>query len=200
MDINSLELAPNSELTDEELVTIYNTFSELIFDLIPGLPPVCNVQMLPISRIKANFYNPNHMAPPEERLLKLSLSEDGFTMPIIVNRSKHGSDYILIDGFHRFEQVRTTPSLQPIAGFVPCVIFRRKLESCMSSSVRHNVARGTHQVELIAHVVMELKRRKWSNEKIGKELGMDCDEVLRLQQVTGLANAFNENDFSTSWE
>ncbi|MGR5446909.1 IbrB-like domain-containing protein [Vibrio jasicida] len=200
MDINSLDIATDSELTDEERVTIYNTFTQLIFDLTPGLPPVCNVQMLPISRIKANYYNPNQMAPPEARLLRLSMSNDGFTMPIIVNRSKRGSDYILVDGFHRFEQAKTTPALQPIAGYVPCVVFRRKLESCMSSSVRHNTARGTHQVELIAHVVMDLKRRNWSNERIGRELGMDRDEVLRLQQVTGLASSFHEKDFSTSWE
>ena len=52
----------------------------------------------------------------------------------------------------------------------------------------------------MADIVVELKRRFWSDEKIAKELGMEPDEVLRLTQVTGLAGLFADREFSEAWE
>jgi len=52
----------------------------------------------------------------------------------------------------------------------------------------------------MSDIVLELKRRNWSPKKIGKELGMDPDEVLRLAQITGLAEMFKDHDFSEAWE
>ena len=181
-------------------VALYNQITHLLCKLNPNLPPVCNVQMLKLEMISANHYNPNKMATPENRLLKHSIQQDGLTMPVIVNQIVGCDQYILIDGFHRFELIKSNSELQPISGYVPAIVMNKSEEKSMSTSVRHNVARGTHQVELTANLVMQLRELEWSNEKICRELGMDRDEVLRMQQVTGLAAAFKDQDFSEAWE
>ncbi|MDN3609901.1 IbrB-like domain-containing protein [Vibrio ostreicida] len=183
----------------EACVSLYNRLTSQLFSQISGLPPVCNVQMLPINRIESNAYNPNAMAPPENKLLKHSIERDGMTMPVIVNRAEKYDHYVLIDGFHRFELLKAYPDLQPLPGYIPCVIFCQSDQDSMSTSVRHNIARGSHQVELTADLVMQL-RRVWSSERICRELGMDNDEVLRMQQITGLAVAFKDQGFSQAWE
>lgn len=181
-------------------VALYNSVSSCLFESIPALPPVCNVQLLAIHLIESNSYNPNKMARPEGKLLKHSIAIDGLTMPIIVNRIERAGNYVLIDGFHRFELLKSHPELQPIPGYIPCVVFNKTLENSMSTSVRHNIARGVHQVELTSSLVMTLRQLEWSNERIGRELGMDKDEVLRMQQVSGLAAEFRDQHFSQSWE
>jgi hypothetical protein len=45
-----------------------------------------------------------------------------------------------------------------------------------------------------------LKKRNWSDDKIAKNLGMEPDEVLRLCQISGLAELFQDSDFSASWD
>ena len=52
----------------------------------------------------------------------------------------------------------------------------------------------------MSEIVVELSRRNWSDEKIGRELGMDPDEVLRLKQISGLAELFADEEFSEAWE
>lgn len=187
-------------LSQSESIALYNQLTQLMCQFTPPLPPVCQVQMLPLTRISANLYNPNKMASPENKLLKHSITQDGITMPIIVNQTSGCADYVLIDGFHRFELIKANPKLQPIAGYIPAVVMSQSEQQSMSTSVRHNVARGTHQVELTASLVMQLRELDWSNEKICQELGMDRDEVLRMQQITGLAAAFKDQDFSQAWE
>jgi ParB-like chromosome segregation protein Spo0J len=70
----------------------------------------------------------------------------------------------------------------------------------IAATIRHNRARGKHQVGAMSEIVQELSRRNWSPEKIGKELGMEPDEVLRLRQITGLAELFADREFSEAWE
>ncbi|MDA0116576.1 IbrB-like domain-containing protein [Vibrio sp. T11.5] len=181
-------------------VELYNSITSCLFETIPALPPVCNVRLLSVNHIESNRYNPNKMARPEGKLLKHSIAIDGLTMPIIVNKREKTDSYILIDGFHRFELLKSHPELQPIPGYVPCVVFHKSLENSMSTSVRHNIARGVHQVELTSSLVMTLRQLEWSNERICQELGMDKDEVLRMQQVSGIAAEFKDQQFSQSWE
>ncbi|CAM3232647.1 IbrB-like domain-containing protein [Vibrio neptunius] len=184
----------------ETWVELYNSMTSCLFKTIPALPPVCNVRLLPVNLIESNSYNPNKMARPEGKLLKQSIVIDGLTMPIIVNQLGQAESYILIDGFHRFELLKSHPELQPIPGYIPCVVFHKSIENSMSTSVRHNIARGVHQVELTSSLVITLRQLEWSNERICKELGMDNDEVLRMQQVSGLAAEFKDQKFSKSWE
>lgn len=189
----------NKQIIDK--VAIYNKAAKILIELIPDLPPACHVEMIPIGEIEANQYNPNKMAPPEGNLLRTSMEQNGVTMPILVNRLDTATKkYVVIDGFHRYQLLSSHPELQTLTGYIPAVVLNLPEEKCMSTSVRHNLARGSHQVELTADLIIQLKDMGWTNHKICYELGMDKDEVLRLQQVTGLAAAFKDQDFSQSWE
>lgn len=152
--------------------------------------------------VEANDYNPNSVAPTEMKLLAHSISEDGYTQPIVSwNR---GDVFEVVDGFHRHRVGKENEKITSrIHGYLPIVSIndgRQDKGDRIAATIRHNRARGEHKVDAMADIVVELKRRFWSDEKIGVELGMDKDEVLRLQQVTGLAGLFADRDFSEAWE
>jgi ParB-like chromosome segregation protein Spo0J len=158
--------------------------------------PVSNVQWVPIEMVYANDYNPNKVAPPELKLLELSIKEDGYTQPIVVWRTEYGFE--VVDGFHR-HLIGKKLGYE----FLPIVIInnnRSGRDDRIASTIRHNRARGKHQVEAMSDIVVELSRRNWSDQRIAKELGMDSDEVLRLKQITGLAELFAGEEFSEAWE
>ncbi len=163
--------------------------------------PVDLVQWVPAEDVEANDYNPNAVAPPEMELLRLSVMADGFTQPIVTNQE--GARTVVIDGFHRNRVGKECDDVRERThGHLPVVQIREgraDKADRMASTIRHNRARGKHQVEAMSDIVMDLKRRNWSDSKIGKELGMDPDEVLRLAQISGLAEAFADRDFSMAW-
>lgn len=164
--------------------------------------PVDCVLWVESERIQANDYNPNSVAPPEMELLRLSIREDGYTQPIVAYPD--GVGYTVVDGFHRNRVGRECADVRErVKGYLPITIIRSERESLeqrMASTVRHNRARGKHGVSAMSNLVLELSRRNWSDAKIGKKLGMDADEVLRLKQITGLAELFADEDFSEAWE
>lgn len=164
--------------------------------------PVDLIQWVPSDTVQANDYNPNSVAPPEMELLRLSIEADGFTQPIVTNE-EDGSK-IVIDGFHRNRVGKECEDVvQRLKGYLPVVQIRSEQTDKpdrMASTIRHNRARGKHRVDAMSDIVLELKRRNWSNEKIGKQLGMDPDEVLRLCQIQGLAEMFLDREFSQAWE
>ena len=155
------------------------------------------IYWIPVNLIEANDYNPNSVAPPEMELLRLSVSEDGYTQPVVVwLREDHRFE--VVDGFHRF-----LVGLEMKLSHLPCVIInhdRRGRSDRMASTIRHNRARGKHRVADMSKIVLELKRRNWSDAKISRQLGMDADEVLRLSQIGGLAALFGDGEFSEAWE
>lgn len=159
--------------------------------------PVSNVTWVDSNLIQANDYNPNSVAKPEMELLKLSILSDGYTQPIVVWEVDN-NQYEVVDGFHR-HLVGKELGLKKL----PAVIINKDRESRndrIASTIRHNRARGKHKVESMSDIVVELSRRNWSDKRIAKELGMDQDEVLRLKQITGLADLFSDKDFSQAWE
>jgi ParB-like chromosome segregation protein Spo0J len=158
--------------------------------------PVSFVKWVATEKVFGNDYNPNKVAPPEMKLLEISIQEDGFTQPIVVWEVDDG--YEVIDGFHRHIVGKKI-------GFthLPVVIInenRSEKGDRIASTIRHNRARGKHQVQAMSDIVVELSRRNWNDEKISRELGMDADEVLRLKQITGLAELFMNEEFSEAWE
>ncbi|USD52566.1 ParB-like nuclease domain-containing protein [Vibrio sp. SCSIO 43153] len=190
-----------SKLQLKDRVKLFNLLSELSSDLLPFDDPILSVKLMSVDKLKDNDYNPNKVSSPEFRLLKHSIIKDGFTMPIVTNQSHQSGDYIIVDGYHRSKLLRDDKEINGLhLGYAPVVIMNKSIEERMSSSVRHNTARGVHQVELTAKLISKLKERQWTNKEIGIELGMDMDEVLRMQQVTGLAAAFKNNDFSEAWK
>ncbi|MBL0913044.1 MAG: ParB-like nuclease domain-containing protein [Bacteroidia bacterium] len=185
----------------EEKVRIFNECSQQLYDFLGLEHPVLNVSLVPIETIKGNDYNPNKVAPPEMKLLKLSITKDGFTMPVVVAGENTSEEFVIVDGFHRRTVVdRSQPIKDSLKGYLPVVKLQKSIEERVTATVRHNMARGTHQVELTAKLVTLLKKHNWSNERIAKELGMDADEVLRLKQISGLAEAFADKEFSKAWE
>jgi ParB-like chromosome segregation protein Spo0J len=161
--------------------------------------PVDFVRWVRNDTVHANDYNPNSVAPPEMGLLRLSIEADGYTQPIVATH-----DLEVVDGFHRHRVGKELASIQArVHGYLPVVQIRDSQNDKadrMASTIRHNRARGKHKVEAMSDMVIELKRRNWSDEKIAKNLGMDADEVLRLCQISGLSELFKDQNFSQSWD
>ena len=166
--------------------------------------PVYNVRAVPVEKVVANDYNPNVVAPPEMRLLELSIWEDGFTMPCVCYYDADKDQYILVDGYHRYRVLCTSERIREREkGLLPVVVIEKDLSNRMASTIRHNRARGTHSIELMTHIVAELDRAGMSDAWIMKHIGMDRDELLRLKQISGLAELFADKDFSVPddyWE
>lgn len=189
------------ELTIKERVAIFNLMSDLSSKIVGFPHPALNVKLVESHLVQDNDYNPNNVAPPEYRLLKHSIKSDGVTMPVVVGEHSDDGGYVVIDGAHRTRLIKTESDINAsLANYVPVVVLNKTCEERMSSSIRHNMARGEHQVELTASLVIKLREMDWSDERIGRELGMDKDEVLRMQQITGLAEAFKDRSFSKAWE
>lgn len=188
--------------TIDEKVSIYNDLTQQLYDWLGLSHPVLNIQLVKVDEVEGNDYNPNKVAPPEMSLLRLSIQKDGLTMPVVVaDQDKKQKPYVVVDGFHRTTVVKQNKVLrESLQGFLPVSKLNKSIEERITSTVRHNMARGTHQVELSAKLVAMLKKHNWTNARIGIELGMDADEVLRLKQITGLAELFKDKEFSKSWE
>ena len=185
-------------------VYILNEIKKMMHDVSPfNTEPVDCVLWVRNDSVKANDYNPNSVAPPEMELLRLSISNDGYTQPI-VSMDNGDQTREVIDGFHRNRVGKECEDIQKrVHGYLPVVTIResqKDLNNRVASTIRHNRARGKHGVESMSDIVADLKKRNWSNKKIGKELGMDKDEVLRLSQISGLTELFKDKDFSKSWE
>ena len=188
--------------TIDEKVKIYNDISQQLYDWLGLQHPVLNVQLVKVDEVEGNDYNPNKVAPPEMTLLNLSILKDGLTMPVVVaDQDKKKQPYVVVDGFHRTTTVKKNKKIfESLSGYLPVSKLNKSIEERITSTVRHNMARGTHQVELSAKLVAMLKKHNWTNARIGMELGMDADEVLRLKQITGLAELFKDKNFSNSWD
>lgn len=192
-----------SEMDLSAKVDAINEVKALLKEISPFTSePVECVQWVKADQVIANDYNPNSVAPPEMELLHVSIQEDGYTQPIVV--WQHDGIYEVVDGFHRNRVGKEYKDITDrIHGYLPVVVINNDREEKgdrIASTIRHNRARGKHRVEAMSDIVVELKRRNWSDAKIARELGMDADEVLRLTQITGLAEMFADKEFSTAWE
>ncbi len=159
--------------------------------------PVYNPMPVPVEKIRANAYNPNMVAPPEMELLELSIWEDGYTMPCVCYYLPDIDMYELVDGFHRYTVMKTSKRIYDREkGQLPVVVIHKDLSNRMASTIRHNRARGTHNIALMTNIVAELKKSGMTDEWIMKNIGMDKDELLRLKQISGLAELFANKEFS----
>ena len=162
--------------------------------------PVYSVRPVPIEKIVPNSYNPNAVAPPEMKLLYDSIKEDGYTMPIVCYYNKEEDNYIIVDGFHRYRIMLDYPDIyERENGLIPVSVIDKPLDKRMASTIRHNRARGSHDVELMSNIVKELSEIGRSDAWISKHLGMDKDEILRLKQITGLTTLFKDVEFGKAW-
>lgn len=161
--------------------------------------PVYNVIAVPIDKVVANNYNPNIVAPPEMKLLERSIWEDGYTMPCVCYYLADEDKYEIVDGFHRYLVMKTSKRIYDREnGMLPVSVIDKDISERMASTIRHNRARGTHSVELMSNIVSELTKSGMSDAWIIKNIGMDKDELLRLKQVSGLAELFADKEFGGS--
>jgi len=164
------------------------------------ISPVYNVQRVPYEKIRANSYNPNAVAPPEMKLLELSIWEDGYTMPCVCYYLADEDVYEIVDGYHRYTTLKTSSRIfEREQGHLPVVVINKAITERMASTIRHNRARGSHSIELMSNIVADLVGSGMSDAWILKHIGMDKDELLRLKQITGLAALFKDTDFSSGW-
>lgn len=191
-------------LSIDEKIEAINEIREFIHKEISPFSnePVDMVYWVKNDLVVANDYNPNSVAPPEMKLLERSIDADGYTQPIV--SFPHDDKVEVVDGFHRHRVGKESELISKrVMSYLPVVKIKESQEdknNRMASTIRHNRARGKHKVESMSEIVIELKRRNWSDKKIGKELGMDPDEVLRLTQIQGLAEMFSDKDFSEAWK
>jgi ParB-like chromosome segregation protein Spo0J len=183
----------------DEQVSALNSLRETLHDESPFSEPVEQIKWVPHDSVEGNEYNPNEVATPEMELLHKSIKEDGYTQPIVTYETEPGH-FEVVDGEHRsiigkeFEDIR-----ERLHGHVPVTVIDKDKQHRMGSTIRHNRARGTHQIRDMSDIVVELFDKGWDDERIMAELGMERDEVLRLKQVSGLKKAFSDHEFSQSW-
>lgn len=198
-----IDLNEINQLPFDEKVNQINKIRKLIHEISPFKDePVDFIEWVPSEIVEANDYNPNSVAPPEMELLRVSIMEDGYTQPIVTNQEDNKK--IVIDGFHRNRVGKECEDVKNrVHGYLPVVQIRTSqvdITDRMASTIRHNRARGKHRVEAMSDIVIELKKRNWSDNKIAKNLGMEPDEILRLCQISGMTELFSDQDFSMSWE
>lgn len=192
-----------SKLSVDEMVSLQNQIKLVLKKHSPmKSEPVDCVLWVKNDLVKSNDYNPNSVAPPEMKLLEHSITEDGYTQPI-VSWSRDGV-FEVIDGFHRHRVGKESETVSArVHGYLPVVDInsnRQEKGDRIAATIRHNRARGKHAVSSMSDIVIELKKRNWSDSRIGKELGMDEDEILRLCQISGLTEVFSDTEFSEAWE
>jgi len=189
-------------LPDEECIAAINAAKLALHAISPfRQEPVDCVLWVESDRVEKNIYNPNSVAPPEMRLLEHSIAEDGFTQPIVAWPVENG--YEVVDGFHRNRVGKESMAVRArTRGYLPITLVnqdRQGENDRVAATIRHNRARGKHAVGAMSEIVRDLAKRNWTDKKIGKELGMEPDEVLRLKQIGGLAEVFADEEFSEAW-
>jgi ParB-like chromosome segregation protein Spo0J len=192
------------QLQLEDKIVLINNLKILLHEVSPMKgEPVDLVLWVPADNIQANDYNPNSVAPPEMKLLEHSIMEDGYTQPIVSFLNEDNKREV-VDGFHRNRVGKECKAVnERIHGYLPVVTINQDREDKgdrIAATIRHNRARGKHRIDAMSEIVVDLKRRNWSDEKIARDLGMDADEVLRLSQISGLAEMFADKEFSEAWE
>jgi hypothetical protein len=204
-EIKSLLVGKIAELPLDEKVNALNEIKESLHIISPfQSEPVDFIKWVKVDDVVANDYNPNAVAPPEMELLRHSIHHDGYTQPVVTWMSDEKDSREVIDGFHRSRVCREFQDVNDrVHGYLPVVTIlsdNTGKNDRVASTIRHNRARGKHKVDSMSDIVVDLRKRNWTDTKICKELGMDPDEVLRLCQVSGLIELFTDQDFTKSWE
>ena len=183
------------EAAMERLDIMFKNFDNIYFSVSGGKDSSVMVQLANkvASKIGKKF---DVLFIDLEAQYRHTIEEDGYTQPIVTYYDKDKDIYIVVDGFHRYRCAKEYFHLKQI----PVVTIDKSLENRMASTIRHNRARGTHQIIDMSHIVLTLTQNGWSEKEISKHLGMELDEIIRLKQITGLKEMFANHEFSKSWE
>ena len=187
--------------TEQDKLEVIREVRQFLYEVSPqSSQPIDNVQWIPIEKVVANDYNPNSVAPVEMRLLHTSIMHDGYTQPVVTVYDSAKDQYVVVDGFHRSQTLRTNKDIYDACnGLLPCVVIDKDVNDRMASTVRHNRARGKHSVDGMANMVFEMLENGWSDEEICNELGMEAEEIVRLKHITGFSKLFEETEYKKAW-
>ncbi len=168
----------------------------------PKVPdPVESVRLVPLEKVEANDYNPNIVARNELRLLYVSIKSDGYTQPVVTVYDAERDRYVIVDGFHRYLVMKYHDDIrEPRGGLLPVVVIDKPINDRMASTIRHNRARGKHNISGMADIVFRMLNNGWTDEAVCAELGMEADELIRLKYVTGFAKLFENVEYRKAWE
>ncbi len=166
-----------------------------------GLHPVACVQWIHISRVQANDWNPNSVAHMEMKLLHTSISEDGYTQPVVAiwDQEAGGGEgrYVIVDGFHRFTTMRIYADIAATTrGYLPVVVLHKDVADRMASTIRHNRARGKHSVAGMGNLVFQMLMAGETDETICNKIGLEPTELARLKHTTGYSKLYAEVEHS----
>ena len=177
-------------------VTAYNAIQEALGHMVADFAPdpACSPRLLPAERVRANDYNPNKVAAPELDLLEASMRADGITMAVVA--MPQGDGWVVVDGFHR----RTVATSRLGRAYIPSALLDKPTADRMASTVRHNRARGKHQVELMGELVKGMLALGWSDERVAESMGMSVEELLRLKQTVGVAALLAAPEYNRAWK
>lgn len=192
------------DLPAEERIAALNEVRSALHKISPlrHHPVDCVTWVRAVDVMPATYENPNYVAPPEMKLLAYSVEHNGYTMPVVTHEADIGT--VTVDGHHRRRVCLEVPAVgQSTMGYLPVTRIRAERAdepARIASTIEHNRARGEHRVDSMSDVVRLLYQAGWRDSKIQDELGMMPDEVLRLKQMTGLAELFADREFSEAWE
>lgn len=160
--------------------------------------PVSNVQWKHRDELTANDYNPNTVFGPELDLLRVSILEDGWVVPIVINERNE-----IVDGEHRWT-LSGEPAIYALTdGYVPVVVLPQGTDEIHRrlSTVRYNRARGVHGVTPMAEIVGFMLVEGVEPRTIARRLGMDMEEVRRLADKGNMVErgAAGVDGFSQAW-
>lgn len=163
--------------------------------------PVGIVQWVHIDRVQANDYNPNSVAFHEMKLLHTSISEDGYTQPVVViwdGEAQNGEGrYIIVDGFHRWTVMKKFDDIRDTTGgYLPVVVIDKPVADRIASTVRHNRARGKHSVAGMGNLVYRMLAEGVSDEEVCNRLGLEAEELVRLKHITGFSKLYANREYS----
>jgi len=163
--------------------------------------PVSNVIWVPIDKVTANDYNPNHVAKMEMKLLYISIKHDGYTQPVVAYYDRNNDRYTIVDGFHRYCVMKRYRDIyEKNKGYLPVVVIDKPINDRMASTIRHNRARGEHSINGMSNIVISMLNKGWGDAQICEELGLEKEELIRLKHVTGYAKFFNNCEFTRAKE
>jgi len=159
--------------------------------------PVSNVKWVPIEKVFANNYNPNTVALMEMKLLYLSIKHDGYTQPIVTIYDESEDKYIIVDGFHRYSVMKRYQDIYDLNnGHLPIVVIKKDINDRMSSTIRHNRARGKHSIEGMSAIIVNMLNNGWTDQRICIELGLEKEEIIRLKHITGYSKFYANKEYS----
>jgi ParB-like chromosome segregation protein Spo0J len=178
-------------------IALYNAMTTELRNLVSDImdDPALAPQILAVDDVEANDYNPNKVASPEMDLLEDSIRADGMTMPVVTVFDPARKKWITVDGFHRQIVVRERLKRD----YVVCSVIDTDIGNRVASTIRHNRARGKHQVDLMTQIVKILLKEGWTDQDISEHLGMSVEELLRLKQTIGIAEVLAGTEYSKSW-